>query len=377
MKTATLVSESSLSLPADSYIYKILQTKTQNGALAAISSDDSLRIIDAETLQLKACGLFNKTHEGVTCLETFDADPNCVLTTGRDGAGCCWDLRSGEKTFEVHDAHGASYLSLDSKGLNVAAGTELTQSQATVTIWDSRSMKNSFVYTECHSDDISRLQFHPANPSYLLSGSTDGLVNIYDTAVPDEEEALFQITNHGSSIHHAGFLSSTEFYALSHDENLSVYHVIKPHETVENAIPFKFGDLRSVLHCEYVIDIIPLGNGQAIIGTGIHSTQELGLVPLQFGSQWSIPTDQAIRLNGGHGSEIVRSMCLDDASQKVFTAGEDGLVKVWQIQANDEEENKKENEEQSQPRDKKAVLSERLKKSKSGKEKIREKFAPY
>lgn len=103
MKSATLVSGSSLSLPADSYVYKILQTKHQIGALAAISSDDSLRIFDPEMLQLKAGGLFNKTHEGITCLETFDADPHCVLTAGRDGAGRCWDLRSGRKTFEVND----------------------------------------------------------------------------------------------------------------------------------------------------------------------------------------------------------------------------------------------------------------------------------
>lgn len=103
MKTATLLSESSLSLPANSYIYKILHTN-QNAALAAISSDDSLRIFDPEKLQLEAGGIFDKTHEGVTCLETFDADPHCVLTAGRDAAGRCWDLRSGMKTFEVNDS---------------------------------------------------------------------------------------------------------------------------------------------------------------------------------------------------------------------------------------------------------------------------------
>lgn len=151
MKTATLLCTSSLSLPADSYIYKILHTN-QNAALAAISSDDSLRIFDPETLQLVAAEIFNKTHNGVTCLETFDADPHCVLTAGRDAAGRCWDLRSGRKTFEVNDGRlccvrcerskylgdiesGASYLSLDSRGPNLAAGTELTRSQATVTIW--------------------------------------------------------------------------------------------------------------------------------------------------------------------------------------------------------------------------------------------------
>ena len=114
----------------------------------------------------------------------------------------------------------------------------------------------------------------------MLSGSTDGLVNIYDTAIADEEEALIQIINHGSSIHHAGFLSNTEVYALSHDENLSVHHLTNPDEDIATEVPSKLGDLRSVLHCEYIVDIVPSGNGQAIIGAGIHRYALFALISL-------------------------------------------------------------------------------------------------
>lgn len=103
MKTATFLCESSLSLPADSYIYKILRT-SQKTSLAVISSDDSLRVFDPDRLQLEAGGVFSKAHEGVTCLETFDADQHCVLTAGRDAAARCWDIRTGGKTFEVNDS---------------------------------------------------------------------------------------------------------------------------------------------------------------------------------------------------------------------------------------------------------------------------------
>lgn len=96
------MSESSLSLPTGSYIYKLIHT-SQNAALAAISSDDSLRVFNPEQLQLQASGIFHKTHEGVTCLEPFDADPHCILTAGRDGAARCWDLRSQRETFGVKD----------------------------------------------------------------------------------------------------------------------------------------------------------------------------------------------------------------------------------------------------------------------------------
>ena len=112
--------------------------------------------------------------------------------------------------------------------------------------------------------------FHPSNSSWLLSGSTDGLVNIFDTTITDEDEALLQITNHGSSIHHAGFLSSTELYALSHDEIFSIYPLDTTHDEATTETPVVFGDLRARLSCDYVIDVVTLGDGTAVMGAGSH-----------------------------------------------------------------------------------------------------------
>src|SRR4051812_11970989 len=111
---------------------------------------------------------------------------------------------------------------------------------------DARSLGAPVVqYVESHSDDVtevcpgfdlygidtlakphSQLQFHPTEASLLLSGSTDGLVNIYNTTITDEEEALHQTINHGHSIHHARFLSNTDIFALSHDEKFSMYELV-------------------------------------------------------------------------------------------------------------------------------------------------------
>lgn len=104
--------------------------------------------------------------------------------------------------------------------------------------------------------------------SSLLSGSTDGLINVFNTTVTDEDEALVQITNHGSSIHHAGFLSPTEFYALSHDETFSIYRLDAGNDETEIVLPKVFGDLRTRLSCDYVVDVINLGDGIAIMGAG-------------------------------------------------------------------------------------------------------------
>jgi hypothetical protein len=105
----------------------------------------------------------------------------------------------------------------------------------------------------------------------LLSGSTDGLVNIFDTNIPEEDDALYQTINHGSSIHHAGFLTDVDVFALSHDEKLSMYEMItNTEETVEEPPPVHFGDLRERLGCEYVANILPRPGGSAVAGIGSH-----------------------------------------------------------------------------------------------------------
>lgn len=117
-----------------------------------------------------------------------------------------------------------------------------------------------------------KLAFHPYRSNILLSGSTDALINIYDTNVADEDDALIHITNHSSSIHHASFLSDNIFFGLSHDEIFSLYHFDPTQQSGEEAEPsgdLALGDLREVLHCEYIVDAVKEGNGnRAIIAAG-------------------------------------------------------------------------------------------------------------
>ena len=129
----------------------------------------------------------------------------------------------------------------------------------------ARLFFDSTITDDCHW----QVQYHPAQPNLLLSGSTDGLVNIYDTTISDEEDALYQVINHGSSIHHAGFLSDLDIYALSHDETLSIHQLANPGEDTEEPSPTVFGDLREKLGCGYAVDVLRSSQG-ARIGVGSH-----------------------------------------------------------------------------------------------------------
>lgn len=115
---------------------------------------------------------------------------------------------------------------------------------------------------------LLQVEFHPSNKNILMSGSTDGLVNIYDTTIEDEEDALKQVINHGS-IHHAGFLGDGAVYALSHDESFAIHPLDNfAEEAPAPPSPIQFGDVRQLLGCSYAVQVLS-GQGGVFLASGI------------------------------------------------------------------------------------------------------------
>ncbi|KAH6711732.1 hypothetical protein BKA61DRAFT_487706 [Leptodontidium sp. MPI-SDFR-AT-0119] len=266
--------------PAGTYVYDIVPVAA---GLAAISSDDSLRLLDPLALNAGPVNEIKKVNADVTCLKAVsvggEGDAVVVCTAGRDGRVALWDPRSGAKVGEVRSG-------------------------------DAPVVQ----YIESHSDDVTELQFHPTRPQILLSGSTDGLVNIFNTTITDEEDALHQTINHGASISHANFLSEVDIFAISHDEKFSTYKLVtNPEEGVEEPLPVHHGDVRELLGGEYVANVVRRPDGGAVIGVGTHSRESFDLIQLRNNPPWAFSPESKVTLPGAHGSEIVRSFCFLDA----------------------------------------------------------------
>jgi len=123
---------------------------------------------------------------------------------------------------------------------------------------------------ESHTDTITSLQLHPLHPTLLLSASTDGLVNIFDTSQAEEEDALYQVINHRSAIAHAGFMyPGTDMYVLGTDETMSFHALQSQKEAEEEPSPKAYGDVRESLDCEYIINMHWVG-AQPVIAAGKH-----------------------------------------------------------------------------------------------------------
>ncbi|KAI9730370.1 MAG: ERAD-associated protein [Cirrosporium novae-zelandiae] len=317
MNDLTLLQTSSLALAPGNYIYSIV---TCAGQLASLCSDDSLRIYNKESL--KVSHVHSNIHAGVTSLLSHSHHGSHVLTTaGRDGRLLAWDPRQ-MGTRAVLEYRGRVILRL-SQTL-----TSATDSAPSVDRNPDRPLTQ---YVECHNDDVTILHYHPLSSKTLLSGSTDGLINIYDTAVTpqagDEDDVLQMVFNNESSVHRADWLSESNFadvYGLSHDEVFSIYPVADE----EKEIKHPFGDLRSKLDCEYIVDAMRI-SGRSCVLAGNHTKQRLDIVPLKFTSSWDLDYNAALRLPGAHGEEVVRSLYYDEEAETAYTAGEDGQIRAW------------------------------------------------
>ncbi|KAK3330095.1 WD40-repeat-containing domain protein [Apodospora peruviana] len=314
------------------YIVDIIPLAT---GLAAAASDQSIRLFDPQRLNQGPLKRLQTDHGNLTSTKSFNSVDSIICTTGENGTISLWDLRLDSANAQVLriQGDGTSLLSLACSGQTngVAAGTELANHQASILLWDLRSTSAPKIqYNEVHSDDVTELNFHPKNPNFLLSGSTDGLVNVCDTTITDEDEVVVQAFNHGS-VHRAGFLNDSEVYALSHDEKFALYDMAEAAE--KGTATLDAGDIRTVVGCQYVANVVPKMNGAgAVIGAGSQDQEMFRLIHLSKNaaqSPWSLDSDTVVGLPGAHGSELVRSFCLFDEQQVVFTAGEDSFIKAW------------------------------------------------
>ena len=68
--------------------------------------------------------------------------------------------------------------------------------------WDTRAPKPDLLgaYWESHSDDVTSVKFHAEKSHILCSGSTDGLLNVFNLLETSEDDALLYSFNTESSV---------------------------------------------------------------------------------------------------------------------------------------------------------------------------------
>ncbi|KAK3109460.1 hypothetical protein LTR53_017270 [Teratosphaeriaceae sp. CCFEE 6253] len=331
------VGAASLGTPPGEYLYALARI---NACFATIGSDDALRLFDP-ALQPLASAQLARTA-GLSCLEPF-AD-NAFATAGRDGTIRLWDTRA-KQAAQLQEPQGRSISALACHEHIIAAGTESDKEglgDVSVLLYDTRNpgtpLRN---YADSHTDSITQLAFHPSDPNVLLSGSTDGLVSLFDARQAEEEDALQQVLNPRSAVHGAGFLTPDHAFVLTTDERFLLYPLQEPVEGTAPAAAVDFGDVRPRLDCAYAVGLRRQPDGRPVVACGDHEKRTLAIVQLTGGAEpWGF--GQALRLPGAHGGEVVRDVLLVEGG--AYSCGEDGRVRVWRWMLPAEEAELRQNE---------------------------------
>lgn len=145
---------------------------------------------------------------------------------------------------------------------------------------------------DSHTDSITNLVFRASSlasaastenaPStashkvHLVSSSIDGLINIIDPNIRDEDDAVLTVLNNRSAVQHVKpysgpdfkLLESGQVCAVSQDEKFSVHAVAESTSEEVSSDP-EVVDLRKELKCDYAIGLLEQqGGGSVVLAVG-------------------------------------------------------------------------------------------------------------
>uniref|UniRef100_A0A6G1RPY5 WD repeat-containing protein 89 n=1 Tax=Hypotaenidia okinawae TaxID=2861861 RepID=A0A6G1RPY5_9GRUI len=336
-KRSTLSEEPAYLLDID--VSKPAQSESSH-FVAVSCSNKSVRVYNRETLNFlreysDRPGILN----GVRFAHRSDS---IVFSACSDGTVKCWDIRlATQKAVQVFSGYPSNvFISFDinCSDLIVCAGTEKVENDTFLVFWDARGVTDSAsttkeplgVYSESHNDDVTRICFHPIEPSLVLSGSTDGLVNMFDINKDNEDDALITTCNSDSSVSFIGWSGKDykQVYCMTHDEGFCWWDIAQ----LDTEDPI------TLLHILDVRDSVCFGNNSLhyLVG-GLYHEKADKLFLIGGTSTGNIHLISCSRdglslagtLCGGHAA-TVRSFCWNLTDESLLTGGEDAQLLLWE-----------------------------------------------
>ncbi|KAI8922417.1 WD40-repeat-containing domain protein [Powellomyces hirtus] len=315
-------------LQGNGYVLDVVVSPSRD-IVATPTASGAIHIFDSKTLNgLKTLNVTSPTdrYDDVLSQATFDqSNPSLLFAGTTNGTVRVWDLRTGNSELIFNCGKPVLSLAVNSANTALAAGTELVGEDSEISIWDVRNNSAPAArFLECHSDDVTQLRFHPTDRNAMISGSTDGLICLYNLETLEEEDALYQVIKE-DSIGKIGFFGPQYeyIYSLSHMETFSLYKFLEGDKV------FTFGDVRGEAQqtkVDYLIDCVYDERNQRMFLVTGDQTGNMAIFHVNLGRLELVHT-----LNSGH-SDIVRGAYWDVEYGSLISGGEDSIVSLWRNQ---------------------------------------------
>lgn len=214
----------------------------------------------------------------------------------------------------------------------LCAGTDQINSDVFLLFFDVRQRQLLGGYWESHTDDITQVKFHPTNPDVLASGSTDGLINVFDVSNSSEDDALQYCLNTESSVDrlnwHKNVYDKDLISCITHTNDLHLFNV----EESESIVEFKRDLITermkriSSMDCN-LINCHNTEDGEVLILSASNFNRGECIRSLKVANKKLSPVGN---FNGNR--QIVRTSIYNPQKDLFLTSGESGIVSLWSTQ---------------------------------------------
>nr|XP_022911277.1 WD repeat-containing protein 89 [Onthophagus taurus] len=230
-----------------------------------------------------------------------------------------------------------SCFDISSNNLLLSGGTELVATDAYILFWDIRQCKLMGAYWESHTEDITQVLFNPNDMNQLISGSNDGLINIYDLSQSCEDDALIDSLNTMLSISKLKWYKDKNtdcICCITQSEDLQFWKMddANPYKSFNKSdLPFILKGSNKEEDYFYVADVFQNPKNDCInvlIGRDNEETENLG--GFRFAKNELVPTYNFIE-----NKQIVRCSWFNHNGNFLITGGEAGALDLWNLEKDD------------------------------------------
>lgn len=314
----------SLDKTEDDYILDV-SVQERSNTVAATSSKRFIRLFSFNNLATK--GSISAHSDVITGVKFANTEDNVLFSSSVDHTIKCWDLRSDLKkpvaVLEGYDESKNEFTSFDiscnDRVICAGCAQDKKTEGAHLMFWDRRCNELLGCYSDSHQDDITQVNFHPTESDTLSTGSTDGLVCLFDISQPTEDDAILLTLNSESSVSKIGW-HGDRLYCVTHVDTFHLWDT-KTEEDVQTLTDIK-EKLTGKDSIDYLVDSLVVGD-QLHLLAGTHG----GTLRILNTSGESPSVIQT--LSGGH-SGIVR--CCHWSNGMLLSGGEDSMLCLWSEQ---------------------------------------------